>query len=288
MSELRTRMIHDMALRRFSPRTQESYLGAVKGLAAYYRTPPDRLDPKQIQDYLLHLMVERELAWSSLNVAVCGLRFFSHTTLGWDPMDLVIPPRKRPSPLPEVLSVEEVERLLEAPTNPKHRAVLMTTYAAGLRVSEVVRLQIRDIESERMMIRVEKGKGQKDRYTVLSERLLGELRAYYRKCRPRTWLFPGQDPDRPLSVSSAQRAYAQAKQRAGITRGRGIHALRHCFATHLLEAGVDVRVIQVLMGHTSILTTMRYLRVTRKTIGATRSPLDWLPTLADVSDTPSS
>jgi integrase/recombinase XerD len=284
MSELRTRMTNDMVLRRFSPRTQQSYLDAVKGLAVYYHAPPDQLDPQQIQAYLLHLTAERKLAWSSVNVAVSGLRFFYHNTLGWERLQLIIPPRKRPSPLPEVLSVEEVEQLFAAASNPKHRVLLMTTYATGMRVSEVVRLTVSDIHSERMMVRVEKGKGEKDRYTVLSERLLVELRAHFRRVRPLDWLFFGADRSRPLSASTAQRAYTATKQRAALTRGKGIHTLRHCFATHLLEAGVDVKVIQELMGHASILTTMRYLQVTRKTIGATRSPLDLLPKPEDVPD----
>ena len=288
MSELRNRMQDAMALRRFSLRTQSSYLSAVQGLATYYHTAPDQLDPQQIHDYLLYLTVERKLTWSSVNVAVSGLRFFYHETLGWDRLELVIPARKRPSPLPEVLSVEDVERLFAAAANPKHQVLLMTTYATGVRVSEAVRLRVSDIDSERMMVRVERGKGAKDRYTVLSPRLLAELRAHFRRVRPQTWLFFGTDRGRPLSTSAAQRAFTAAKERAGITRGRGIHTLRHCFATHLLEAGVDLKVIQELMGHTSILTTMRYLQVTRKTIAATRSPLDLLPHPDDGSDDPSS
>jgi site-specific recombinase XerD len=281
-------MLDEMVLRRFSPRTQGSYLAAVQGLARYYNTAPDLLDPQQIQDYLLYLTVERDLAWSSVNVAVSGLRFFYHATLGWDRLQLFIPPRKRPSPLPEVLSVEDVERLFEAATNPKHQVLLMTTYATGVRVSEAVRLRVSDIDSDRMMVRVEQGKGAKDRYTVLSQRLLEELRAHFRRFRPHNWLFFGTDRSRPLSTSAAQRAFTAAKERAGITRGKGIHTLRHCFATHLLEAGVDVKVIQELMGHSSILTTMRYLQVTRKTITATRSPLDLLPGPDDGSDDSSS
>jgi len=162
-------------------------------------------------------------------VALSGLRFFYHQTLGWERFELVIPPRKRPSPLPEVFSVEEVEQLFEAASNPKHRVLLMTTYATGLRVSEVVRLQASDIHSERMMVRVEKGKGGKDRYTVLSERLLVELRAHFRRVRPSSWLFFGADRNRPLSIAAAQDAFTTAKRRAGIRRGKGIHTLRHCF-----------------------------------------------------------
>lgn len=286
MTDLRTRMTNDMILRGFSPHTQDSYLRAVKALAEFYATPPDQLDGDQIQAYLLHLTVEKGLAWSSVNTAIAGLRFFYHATLGWDHVDLPIPKRKHPHKLPEVLSVEEVERLLDAARNPKHRMLLTTTYAAGLRVSEVVRLTVRDIHSERMMIRIDQGKGRKDRYTVLSQRLLVELRDYYRMVRPQRWLFPSPGVDRPISISAAQRAYTHAKKRAGILRGQGIHTLRHCFASHLLEAGVDVKIIQELMGHRSILTTARYLQVGRKTLASAGSPLDLLPVPPDPSDPP--
>lgn len=277
MTQLRTRMTNDMILRGFSPHTQEAYLRAVKGLAEFYATPPDQLDGEQIRAYLLHLTVDKGLAWSSVNVAVSGLRFFYLATLGWDRVDLPIPPRKQPQKLPEVLSVEEVERLLDAARNPKHRILLSTAYATGVRVSELVRLKVSDIHSERMLIRVDQGKRRKDRYTLLSARLLTELRDYYRRVRPATWLFPSPRTDGPISKSAAQDAYDHAKKRARLTRGRGIHTLRHCFATHLLEAGVDLKTIQELMGHRSILTTARYLRVSRKTLAATRSPLDLLP-----------
>ncbi len=284
MSELRTRMLNQMILRGFSPNTQKSYVGSVKGLAEYYATPPDQLNAEQIQNYLLYLTTDKGLAWSSVNVAVSGIRFFYFNTLGWDHLQLPIPERKQPQQLPEVLSVEEVELLLDASSNPKHRILLRTAYATGLRVSELVHLQVSDIHSQRMLIRVDQGKGRKDRYTLLSARLLAELRDYFRMARPQTWLFPSPRIEGPISRSAAQDAYDKAKQRAGITRGRGIHTLRHCFATHLLEAGVDLKTIQELLGHRSILTTARYLRVSRKTLAATRSPLDLLPVPPDPSD----
>lgn len=286
MNELRTRMTNDMILRRLAERTQHAYLGAVSGLARHFATPPDQLNREQIQDYLLYLTVERKLNWSSINVAMCGLRFFYHTTLGWDLPGLFIPPRKQPVPLPYVYSVEEVERLLKAPANPRDRLLLMTTYATGMRVSEVVKFQVVDIESDRMMIRVNQGKGKKDRYTVLSTRLLAELRDYYRRVHPDAWFFPGQDPHRPLNTSTAQRIFNDAKEQAGLQRGKGIHTLRHCFATHLLEAGVDLRTIQELLGHASILTTMRYLQVRRKRIGTLQSPLDLLPPVEEIPTPP--
>jgi site-specific recombinase XerD len=191
-------------------------------------------------------------------------------------MSLAIPPSKKKSQLPEILSAEELECLFASASNPKHRALLMTSYGGGFRVSEVVKLQITNIDSQRMMIRVEQGKANKDRYSILSQRLLQELRLYWRMYRPPIWLFPGRDPNRPMHIGSAQKAYYHAKQKAGIRKARGIHTLRHCFATHLLEAGEDLRTIQVLMGHSSMLTTMMYLQVTRKKLASTKSPLDLL------------
>jgi site-specific recombinase XerD len=277
MTPLRQKMIKEMTLRRFAPKTQEAYIAAVAGLARYYKQSPEKISKQMIQDYLLHLMQEKKLSWNSCNVAVSGLRFFYTHALGMDSVFLSIPPRKSDSTLPEIFSTEELEKLFSALTNQKHRVLLMTTYAAGLRVSEVVGLKITDIDSNRMMIRVEQGKGRKDRYTILSRRLLEELRIYWRMYRPSVWLFySGKKTKLPLSVSSLQRVYNQAKDKAAITKGKGIHTLRHCFATHLLEAGVDLRTIQMLMGHSSIMTTMGYLQVTKKHLGSTQSPFDLL------------
>lgn len=276
MTPLRQKMINDMVLRRFSPKTQEAYVGAVGGLARFYKQSPEKIDKQMIKEYLLHLMQDRKLSWSSCNVAVSGLRFFYTQTLGMDSMFLSIPPRKKDSTLPEILSAEELERLFAALTNQKHRVLLMTAYAAGLRVSEVVSLKVTDIDSNRMMIRVQQGKGRKDRYTILSKRLLKELRIYWKMYRPSLWLFSSINPEHPLTDRTAQAIYYHAKDKAGITKGKGIHTLRHCFATHLLEAGVDLRTIQMLMGHTSIMTTMVYLQVTRKHLSSIQSPLDLL------------
>lgn len=278
MRPLRQKMINDMKLRRFAPKTQEAYVSAVAGLAKYYKQSPDLLDKEKIQGYLLHLMEERRLAWSTCNVAVSGLRFFYTQTLGIDSMRLGIPPMRTQAKLPEILSAEEIERLFKCAFNLKHRAVLMITYAAGLRVSEVVNLRLADVDSGRMTIRVCQGKGNKDRYTILSSRLLTELRTYYREYKPRLWLFHGTYNDRQMHIGTAQTIYYNAKERAGITKKGGIHTLRHCFATHLLEAGVDLRTIQSLMGHASIMTTMGYLRVTRKKLSETKSPLDLIET----------
>ena len=262
MGTLRKQMTEAMELRRFSPRTQQSYLGAVTALANYYRTPPDQLDFEKIKAYLLHMTVDRGLSWSTCNVAVSAFRFFYLEVVGWEKVSLPIPLGKKPKTLPVLLSREEIERLFACAGCTKNRVLLMTTYAAGLRVSEVVNLKPVDIDSHRLMIRVEQAKGAKDRYSILSPRLLAELRHYWKLYRPTTWLFPSsRDPQRQMHRSRAQKIYYEAKRRAGITRGHGIHTLRHCFATHLLEAGLDVRTIQSLMGHTSITTTMRYLQV---------------------------
>jgi len=268
-------MIDQMKLRNLRPKTHEAYLGAVYGLAKFYDKSPDQLDSAQVQAYLVH-RIDEGLAWSSINVAVCGIRFLYDHVLEWGPTKLVIPPRKRRTHLPEILSGEEIERLFSVTENVKHRLLLMAAYSAGLRVSEVVRLRVPDVDSHRMLIRVEQGKGDKDRYTLLSERVLAELRSYWRRFRPASWFFPGMIPGNPVCESTAQRVYYKARKKAGITKGGGIHALRHSFATHLIEAGVDVTIVQQLLGHRSVLTTMRYVHVSRKLIGATRSPLDLL------------
>jgi integrase/recombinase XerD len=279
MGTLRNKMIDAMNLRRFSLRTHESYLGAISSLSRYYKLPPDKIDAQQLQAYLLHLTVERGLSWSTCNVAVSAFRFFYVEVLGRERTDLPMPPRKKPTKLPEVLSRQELERLFACARPPRNRALLMTTYAAGLRVSEITSLKVSDIDSKRMMIRVEQGKGAKDRYTILSPRLLEELRAYWKLCQPHTWMFPAaRDSNRKMDISMAQKIYYVTKHRAAITRGHGIHTLRHCFATHLLEAGVDLRTIQSLMGHTSITTTMRYLQVRSEMLNAKSSLLDLLST----------
>jgi len=264
-----------MQLRRFSARTQESYLGAVARFAKHYKQSPDLIPDEKVQDYLLYLLNERKLSWSSCDVNANGLQFFYRVTLG-RASTFVLPPRKHAQRLPEILSASEVERLFAAVSNLKHRVIMMVAYGAGLRLGELINLKVTDIDSQRMMIRVEQAKGNKDRYTLLSQRLLNELRAYWRIYRPRTWLFPGKTPDRQLNESGIQRAVILAKTKAGIRKSGGIHVLRHCFATHLLEAGTDLRTIQMLMGHRSVETTARYTRITANRIRFTPSPLDLL------------
>lgn len=279
MGVLREQMDKDMVLRGMSPRTRESYLYAVRGLAKHYRKSPDTLSEQDIQNYLLYLIEERKLAWSSCNIVVQGLKFFYHTTLRRDQMTFVIPRRHAPSKLPEILSREEILALFDAAALPKHRLLLMTAYAAGLRVSELVHLRITDIDPNRMMIRVEQGKGAKDRYTVLSEQLLVELRKYWKRERPTTWLFPAtRTPDAPMDAETAQKVFYRCKQRAGITKRCGIHSLRHAFATHLLEGGTDLHRIQRLLGHGQLSTTMRYFHLAQSNLMQTPSPLESLVT----------
>jgi site-specific recombinase XerD len=283
MGVLRDRMLRELQLRRYSPATQKTYLEAVTGLAKHFGIAPDELSARQVQDYLLHLMTKRRLQWNTVNTVASGLKFFYAKTLNRPDIALAMPCRRTPRCLPEILSASELEALFAAADNLQHRALLMTTYAGGLRVSEVVQLRPTDIDSQRMMIRIVRGKRARDRYTLLSPRLLDELRTYWKAYRPATWLFPARNPARPFSDDKARLVFNQAKAKAGIRKSGSIHVLRHCFATHLLEAGVDLRTIQILMGHSSITSTVWYLHLTRKTLERTRSPLD----LLDLSHLPS-
>lgn len=277
MGALRQQMDQDMVLRGMAQRTRETYLSAVAAMAKYYRRSPERVNEVEVQRYLLHLIEERRLAWSSCNIAVNALKFCYHVTLKHPQAQFEIPRARRPQKLPRILAREEVARLIELTVNPKHRAMLMTTYGAGLRVSELCHLKVSDIDSARMTIRVEQGKGAKDRYTLLSPRLLRELRHYWAGHRPKQWLFSAaHDLDQPISITTAQKMFYRAKRRAGIAKDCGIHGLRHAFATHLLEAGVDIHTIQRLMGHGHISSTLRYLHLAHKQLAATTSPLELL------------
>ena len=275
MGALREKMVAEMKLRNFAARTQKSYLAAMVGLAKHYRKFPDQLTQEQIRTYLLELQ-ERGLSSSSLNVNISALRFFYQQVLGWDREQFSLPRRKRSWRLPEVLSPREVERLLEAAVKLRDRCLLMTAYSAGLRVTELIHLKLSDIDAERMMIRVEQGKGKKDRYTILSQRLLSELKKYRQTYQPVSWVFFGLNRNCPLDISAAQKVYNKAKQKSGLEKGRGIHTLRHCFATHLLEGGVDLVTIKTLLGHNSLQSTQRYLQIRQPKLGATASPLDLL------------
>jgi len=276
MSPLRQQMQNDMVIRGMAARTQESYLSAVRGLARYYRRPPDAISVEEVQSYLLHLLQERGLSASTCNLALNGVRFFYRTTLGQSETEFYLPRPKQPQRLPQILSREEIAKLFEVTTNLKHRTLLMATYGAGLRVSEVARLKVTDIDSQRMTLRVDQGKGAKDRYTLLSKRLLLELRRYWVAYRPKPWLFPMRDGQHPIAARPVQKIYYNAKRKAGIAKQCGIHGLRHAFATHLLEAGVDLHTIQRLLGHGHITTTMRYFHLAQRHLAKTTSPLDLL------------
>ncbi len=276
MTPLRGKMLDDLRVRNLAENTQRSYLQAVTGLAQYYHRSPDQLSAHEVQDYLLYLSQERHLAWKSCNTIRHGLRFFYRVTLDRPATEFYLPCAKEPSKLPQILSHEEIVRLFTVTTNRKHRALLMTTYAGGLRASEVTHLRVTDIDSARMCIRVEQGKGRKDRYVPLAPRLLTQLRDYWREQRPPHWLFPGTQIDQPMSRDGAWHIYVKARDRAGITKAGGLHLLRHCFATHLLEAGTELVVIQRLLGHASIRSTLRYLHLAQERTAATTSPLELL------------
>jgi integrase/recombinase XerD len=278
MTSLRRRMLEDMQLRNFSPHTQTSYVQQVSRFARHFQQSPESLGPEEIRAYQLHLTNEKKLAVGSVLIAVAALRFLYTVTLKktWD-VDDTIPAPKKPQRLPVVLSPDEVLQFLECVPGPKHRAILTTCYAAGLRISEVIHLRPNDIDSHRMVIRVEQGKGQKDRYVMLSLKLLELLRTWWRMERPTLWLFPGDRPEQAISKDAVEQACQEARRRCGIPKPITPHLLRHAFAVHLLETGTDVRTIQLLLGHRSLATTARYLRIATIKVCATTSPLDWLP-----------
>jgi len=263
-------------LQRRAPRTQEASIAAVAGLATFSGCAPDQLRPDQIRAYVHHVRVERHLAWRSCHQVACGRKVFSVTTLGRDALRLNLPPRTGRRLLPHLLRVAARQRLCTNAANPRHRALLMTTSAAGRRVGAVVRLPRTDIASDRLRIRVNQGKGRQDRSTRLSARLLAELRASWQLYRPAAWLFPGKDATQPLPIATAQKLSSHAKRAAGITHGQGIHTLRHCCAPHLLEAGVDLRPLQRLRGHRSVATTTRSLPITRQHLAKVHRPCDVL------------
>jgi len=274
MTPLRKKMIRAMELRNLSHHTQRSYLTAVKGLSRHYQKSPDKLTKEMIEDYLLYLKKDKGNALSSCRSVFTGLKFF-YNNVAAEQIRIEYSGGKKARKLPEVLTQEEIWEIIEAPKNFKQRLILMTTYSAGLRASEVAALKPEHIDSKRMLIKVEEGKGRKDRYTILSERLLGELRSYYKTFQPKTYLFPSTYKGKSiLCYQSIRKIYENARKKAGVKKGHGIHTLRHSFATHLLEAGYDIRRIQVLMGHQRLSTTMIYLHVSRKTLSQIPSPLD--------------
>jgi site-specific recombinase XerD len=274
-------MTDDMRLRHMSERTIETYLEQVAHFAAYYKRPPDQLAAEHVREYLLHLIEHKHAAASSVNVARSALRFLYRVTLGREEVvtRVSVGVHRREHRLPVVLSVEDVSRLLAAVRDPRYRLAMMVAYAAGLRLSEILDLRVEDIDSHRMVIRVRQGKGGKDRYTLLSPVLLEALREYWRAWRPETFLFPSRNlgGTAPVSASCLQRACTTAARDAGLRTGIGLHTLRHSFATHLLESGTSVRVIQRLLGHRSLVTTALYTHVSAEALRETTSPLDRLP-----------
>jgi site-specific recombinase XerD len=269
-------MIEDLRIRNYSPKTQMVYVDHVAWFAKHFGRPPDVLGPKHIRAYQLYLIEEKKASWSFFKISVAALRFLYRVTLGKEWTVEQIPYPKSPRPLPTVLSRQELLKFFGVISNLKHRVLLMTAYGAGLRVSEVTQLRVQDIDSQRMVIRIRPGKGGRNRQALLSPAMLTSLRNYHRAARPTHWLFPGQSPDRPISVATIQTICRHARQAAGIQKKVTVHALRHSFATHLLEAGTDVRTIQVLLGHRSLKTTAIYTHVSNERIRSVCSPLDLL------------
>jgi site-specific recombinase XerD len=274
ISPLRQRMIEDMTIRNMSPSTQKIYVAAVANFSIFHGRSPDKLTFEDVREYRLHL-IARGLKPNSINPIMGALRFFYRTTLGLKEVSENIPYARRADPLPAVLARDEVERFLKVVPNLKMRTAFITIYAAGLRVSEVVKLTARDIDSARMVIIIRQAKGRKDRYVMLSEQLLGILRDYWKRERPQNCLFPGH-PGRRITTRQLQRVFRDAADAAGLDEAVSVHTLRHSFATHLLEQGVDIHVIQDLLGHRNIASTTRYARVAINTIRQIQSPLELL------------
>ena len=275
MTPLRQRFIDDLRLRNYAARTIETYVGRIAAFAKHFGRSPDLLGPEEVRTFQLHLL-ERQVSWSSFNQAVCALRFLYGTTLGRPEQLPMIPYGKRPKTLPSVLAPQEVLRLIAGAQTPRDRIFLQVAYGCGLRLSELIHLQVTDIDSARMVIHVRHGKGAKDRLVPLAPRLLEELRAYWRLYRPRTWLFPGDKPGQPISGSNMQRRFGQLVQRVGLTKHCSLHTLRHSYATHLLEAGVDLLTLKMLLGHRTLETTARYLHVSTHRLHEAPSLLDLL------------
>jgi site-specific recombinase XerD len=269
-------MLDDMQVRNLASNTQASYLLQVSAFAKFFHQSPERLGPEHVRTYQVHLATVKRLAPSSLGIAVAALRFLYTVTLKQPWVAEEIPSPKKPQKLPVVLSAEEVARFLGCVSTLKQRTLLSTIYATGLRVSEATHLKVTDIDSQRMTLRVEQGKGQKDRYVMLSPRLLENLRADWKAVRPAGWLFPGEVAGQPIGRAAVEQACQMACRRSGLTKPVTPHSLRHAFAVHLLEAGTDIRTIQLLLGHRGLSTTARYLKLATSKVCSTTSPFDLL------------
>jgi integrase/recombinase XerD len=263
MTALRQRLMEDMRVRNYSPRTVEAYVKAVAKLAKHFGKSPDQLGGEEVRAFQVHLL-QAQASWSQFNQIVCGLRFFYGTSLGRPEVVVMLPYGKKPKTLPVVLDVEEVAHLLATAKPGRERILLTTAYACGLRISELLHLQVTDIDSARMVVQVRQGKGAKDRQVPLSPRLLAELRRWWCRHRTKPWLFPGQRAGKALSVGQAQRICRGVVRRAQLKKAASMHTLRHSYATHLLEAGVDVVTLQKLLGHSDLSTTARYLHLSRR------------------------
>lgn len=275
MTPLRQRLIDDLKMRNRSRHTQNHYTGVVARFARHFGRPPDQLGRGHVREYLLHL-IRLGRSWDTYNQARCALHFFFRVTLGRDWPREQLPCARIPKRLPLVLTRDEVRTFLAAARRPKTRAMLMTAYGAGLRAAEVTGLRVADIDSRKMLLHVRQGKGQKDRVVMLSAVLLAELRGYWQRFRPADWLFPGKEPTRPVGALTLTRVCATVARRCGLGKRITPHTLRHSFATHLLEDGVDLRTIQTLLGHRSLRTTALYTYVAPEKVAATTSPLDAL------------
>jgi len=281
MTQLRQRMSEDMQVRNLALNTQLSYLQQVSLFARYFGKSPDLLGREDIRSYQVYLTNEKKLAPGSIDTAIAALRFLYSVTLerDWAPEE-ALPLPKKPQKLPAILSPDEVQQFLGCVLDVKHHAILTTCYAAGLRISEAVQLKPTDIDSQRMVIRVEQGKGQKDRYVMLSPKLLEILRTYWKVRRPKAWLFPGDRAGQPITRDAVGQACAKARHLSELCKPVTPHSLRHAFAVHLLEAGADLRTIQLLLGHRSLATTAQYLRIATNKVCATSSPFELLPRTA--------
>jgi integrase/recombinase XerD len=273
MTPLRQRFIDDLRLRNYARRTIDTYVCQVAAFARHFGRSPEVLGNEDVRAYQLHLL-QRRVSWSSFNQAVCALRFLYRTSLGRPEQLPFIPFGKRPKTIPSVLSPDEVLRLIEAATPGRDRVLLQVAYGCGLRLSELLHLRVTDIDSARMVIHVHQGKGAKDRLVPLSLRLLQELRAYWLLCRPRTWLFPGQTADGTMTSSNVQRRFGRLVKHVGLNKHCSMHTLRHSYATHLLEAGVNLRVIQDILGHASPTTTAVYTHLTQEVREAVNRPIN--------------
>jgi integrase/recombinase XerD len=278
MTSLRQRMLEDMKVRNLAPNTQASYIQRVSLFARHFGRSPEIIGPEEIRGYQVYLTTEKQLAPGTIALSNAALRFLYNVTLQrhWE-LEEIIPMPKIPDTLPVVLSPEEVLEFLEGVPHLKHRTILTTCYATGMRISEAVHLEPTDIDSQRMVIRVENGKGQKDRYVMLSPRLLETLRHWWRTERPQHWLFPGQCADKPITRHAVEKACQEAHKLSHISKPITPHSFRHAFAVHMLENGTDVRTIQLLLGHSSLSTTANYLRIASTKVCSATSPLDLLP-----------